>query len=64
MAIAMAPKTCLVEKCSAESVFIAKTPWTMRMNGESYAGVTAGTDNILDLLGTPIAYRLWESGWT
>jgi hypothetical protein len=32
--------------------------------GESYPGMAAGTDNILDHLGTAAVYRLRESAWT
>ena len=61
-AMATAPKGCLLEKFSAEFVNITKAPWTNADTpGQCYEGVTAGTDDILDLLRTPTAYRLCES---
>src|ERR1700682_3645504 len=63
MAMTMAPRTRLLERRGGEFVCITKSPGTnMDDYGASCAGVAAGTDSILDLLGT--AYRPWESTWS
>ena len=49
--MAKEPRTRVVEKRRAESLFITKSPGTnVDGYGESSAAMAAGTDNILDLV--------------